>query len=163
MRRPIKIMIQSLSALIILLMAAGVMAAGTNTLSITAAVLSKSNCKFKSATSTLDFGTLDPSSPANVNASTTVLFVCNGSAPNATFLVSDDDGLFETAPNANQMRHATVLTEFLPYSLTLNPTSATVPKGVDQTLTISGTVTSADFQNALMGTFSDTVIITLAP
>lgn len=156
-------MIQLLTALLILLMTGEVMAAGINTLTVTATVLSKSNCKFKSATSTMNFGALDPSSSVDVNASATVLFVCNGSAPNATFFISDDDGLYETGPNANRMRHATVLTEFLPYSLTLNPTSATVPKGVDQTLTISGTVTAANYQNALVGNFADTVIITLTP
>lgn len=139
------------------------MAAGSNTLSVTAAVLSKSICKFKSATSTLNFGALDPSSSVNVSSSATVIFVCNGSAPNATFFISEDYGLYKTGPGANRMRHATVLTEFLPYSLTLNPTSATVPKGVNQTLTVSGTVTAANYQNALMGNFADTVIITLTP
>lgn len=163
MDRPIQKMIQPLTALIILLAAGWAMAAGTNTLTVTAAVLSKSNCKFNSATSTLNFGVINPSSVVNANASTTVNFVCNGSALNATFFIFQDYGLYKTGPGANRMRHATVLTEFLPYSLVLNPTSATVPKGVTQTLTISGTVTPASFQSALAGNFADTVIITLAP
>lgn len=137
--------------------------ADTTTISVTATILSKSNCKFNSNTGTLNFGNLDPANPVDRTVSTTVTFVCRGSEPSATFSITDDDGLYETAPNANRMRHTTVTTEYLPYSLTLNPTSGTVPKNVDQTLTISGTVKGTDYQNAYVGNFSDTVIISINP
>ena len=137
--------------------------ADSTTVSVAAVVLSKSNCKFNSATAALNFGNLDPANPIDRTVSTTVTFVCHGSAPSATFSITDDDGLYKTAPNANRMRHTTVTTEYLPYSLTLNPTSGTVPKNVDQTLTISGTVKGTDYQNAYVGNFSDTVIISISP
>lgn len=138
-------------------------AADNSIVSVTATVLSKSQCKFNSATSTLNFGNLDPANPIDVNATTTVIFRCGGSAPNATFFMTDDDGLYETGLNANRMRHTTVLTEFIPYSLTLNPTSGTVPKNVNQTLTISGTVLGVNYQNAYAGSYSDTVVISIEP
>jgi hypothetical protein len=61
------------------------------------------------------------------------------------------------------MRHTTITTEYLPYSLTLNPTSGTVPKNTDQTLTITGKVKGVDYQDALAGSYSDTVVISIAP
>jgi hypothetical protein len=61
------------------------------------------------------------------------------------------------------MRHTTITTEYLPYSLTLNPISGTVPKNTDQTLTITGTVKGVDYQDALAGSYSDTAVISIAP
>ena len=49
------------------------------------------------------------------------------------------------------------------YSLSLTPTSATVPRGVDQTLTVTGTIQPFEFQNVRAGTYQDTVVITLTP
>jgi spore coat protein U-like protein len=163
MRKPIQKMLQSLTALIMLLMTGGVMAAGTNTLTVSAVVLSKSNCKFNSATSTLNFGSLNPASSVDVTATASIVFVCRGSAPIATFFMSDDDGLYETGFDANRMRHATVLTEHLPYSLTLSPITASVPKNVNQTLTLTGTVRAVDYQIAYAGGYADTVILTISP
>ena len=137
--------------------------AGSTTLSVNATVLSKSNCKFNSNNSTLNFGALDPGNPVNVTANTSVGFVCRGSAPMATFGITDDDGLYNTGPDANRMRHSSVLTEYLPYNLTLNPATGTVPKNAQQILTISGTVRGTDYQNAYAGSYSDTVVVSLLP
>jgi len=138
-------------------------AAGPTVLSVTATVLSKSVCKFQTKASALAFGNLVPSSGANVTAVTTIGFVCNGSAPNATFLMTKNNGLNGTGPGNNRMRHATLLSEFIPYSASLSPSSATVPKGVVQTLTVTGTVNALDYQNAAIGSYSDAVIITITP
>jgi spore coat protein U-like protein len=149
--------------LFILGIASIVNAADTHVVSVTATVLSKSQCKFNSKTSNLNFGNLEPANPIDKTTSTSITFRCGGSAPNATFSITDDDGLYETGPNANRMRHTTITTEYLPYSLTLNPTSGTVPKNTDQTLTIAGTVKGVDYQDALSGSYSDTVVISIAP
>jgi hypothetical protein len=138
-------------------------AADTHMVAVTATVLSKSQCKFNSKTSNLNFGNLDPANPIDKTTSTSITFRCGGSAPNATFSITDDDGLYETGPNANRMRHTTITTEYLSYSLTLNPTSGTLPKNTDQTLTIAGTVKGVDYQDALSGSYSDTVVISIAP
>ncbi len=153
-----------LLALLLSLIATAGYAADNTTVSVTATVLSKSNCKFSPPrTAALNFGTLDPANPVDKNASTSIIFRCGGSAPMATFFISDDDGLYETGPNANRMRHTTITTEYLPYSFTVSPTSGTVPKNTDQTLTISGTVRGADYQDASVGAYSDTVVISIEP
>lgn len=147
----------------LLIMAAGAAAAASNTLTVSATVLSKSQCKFNSASSALNFAAIDPSGSAVATASTTTTFKCVGSASQATFSISHDSGLHKTAPDAARMRHTTVTTEYLPYDLALDPVTATVPKNVNQTLTITGTVTAADYQNAYVGSYADTVVLTINP
>lgn len=151
---------------LVLLLAAGASsahAADTNALTVTATVLSKSVCMFNSASATLNFGALDPGNPVNVTQNTTVTFRCVGSAPIAAFAISSNDGLYQTGPGARRMRHATVLTEYLNYALSLSPTSGTVPKNTNRTLTITGTVTGANYQSAYAGNYADTVTLTLIP
>lgn len=138
-------------------------AAGVNALTVAATVLSKSKCKFNTANATLNFGALDPANTVDVTQFTSVLFVCNGSAPIATFAFTSDDGLYETGPGANRMRHSTVTTEYLPYAISLSPATGTAPKGVTQTLTITGQVNALDYRPALAGNYSDTVVISLNP
>jgi spore coat protein U-like protein len=112
---------------------------------------------------TLAFGTIDPGATSNYTATATRNFVCNGSAPNATFLITAGDGLYASTPGVRRMRHGTTLTEYMTYGLSLSPAAATVPKGVTQTLTVTGTLTPTDFGNVLAGGYSDTVAITLNP
>ena len=138
-------------------------AGGNNVLSVTATVISKSNCKFSTGTSSLNFGTLDPGNPSDSTVNTAVTFRCAGSAPIATYAIGHDSGLYETGVNAPRMRHATIPTEYLPYTLTLNPSSGSAPRNVNQTLTISGTVQGAVFQNAYAGDYADTVVISITP
>jgi hypothetical protein len=62
------------------------------------------------------------------------------------------------------MRHTTTTTEYLPYSFNLNPTSGTVTGNwASHTLTITGTVRGVDYQDALMGNYSDRVIVSIEP
>lgn len=138
-------------------------AAGNNTVTVTATVLSKSNCRFTTLSSSLNFGGLDPVSSSDVISSTTITFRCGGSAPNATFVISQANGLYETGPGVNRMQHSTMVTEYLPYTLTLSPLSNTVPKNVNQTLTISGIVKATDYRTAYVGNYADTVVISIAP
>ena len=140
-------------------------AADSNVVSVTATVVSRGTCWFTTSTSALNFGNLDPSNPVDVNASTTIFFRCFRFFGQVTFFISDDDGLYEAGPNRNRMRHSTVATEYLPYSFNLNPTSGTVPSSLftNRTLTISGTVRGVDYQDARMGNYSDTVVVSIEP
>ncbi len=138
-------------------------AAGTNSLLVSATVLSKSICKFNSATSTLNFGAVNGSSSVDVTASTTITYRCLGSAPVATYAITQNSGLYKTGPSANRMRHTTITTEYLPYTLTLNPVSGTVPKNTPQTLTITGTLKAVDYQTVAAGAYSDSVVVTIIP
>lgn len=154
-------MILILAAFMVLLIVCEGLAAGINSLTVTATVLSKSRCRFNSVTSSLNLGTLDPANPIDVTVSTTISFVCRGSANPATFSISDDGGMNNSG--VPRMRHTTAPSEFLPYNLTLSPTSGTVPKNVNQTLTITGKVLASDYQNSYMGNYNDTVVISIVP
>ena len=134
----------------------------TGTLAVTATVLSKSNCRFDSNTSTLNFGALDPAVAVDVTASASVDYVCRGSAPVAAFLFTDDDGQNPSGPGARRMRHAAA-PEFLPYSLLLSPASGAIPKNTPGTLTASGTVRWADFRGSMAGAYMDSVVVSILP
>lgn len=136
----------------------------SNSVSVSAVILSKSNCRFDNpTTANLDFGTLDPLIPADVSVSATLSFTCRGSSKVATYLISGDDGLHESAPGSPRMQHTTDPSAFLPYLLTLSPTSGSAPKNVAQTLTVKGTVLGSDYQSAIAGNYSDTVTISIQP
>ena len=60
------------------------------------------------------------------------------------------------------MKHAT-LNEYLSYALVLTPESGTVAKNVDQTINLTGRITPGNFQDASVGAYADTVVITLLP
>lgn len=138
--------------------------ASSTVIDVQAVVLSTSNCRFRPPRSaTVDFGTLNPLTGGDVTIITSLTIRCGGSAPLATFSITDDDGLNETGPDANRMQHSVVLTEFMPYTLTLSPTSATIPKNTDQIITITADLLIADYQNAIAGLFIDTVTVNILP
>ena len=151
------------AALAVLLSATLPAQAVTGSLGVSAVVVSRSVCKFQTGPQTLGFGTIDPTSAANATASVTVNVRCMGSAAVATYLFRAGDGLYPAGAGLRQMRHATATTEFLPYSLSISPASASVPRLTAQDVTVTGTVAPADFRNALAGGFSDTVVLTLDP
>lgn len=139
-------------------------AADTGSLAVSAVVLSRSNCKFSGTSSaTLAFNSISPAATTDAVATSSLVVRCNGSAANATFAIAAGDGLFAAGAGAPRMRHAVTATEFLPYAITLTPSSATIPKNTDQTITITGRITPAQVAGAIAGTFADLVAITLAP
>jgi len=150
-------------ALLLAILIARTACAANSTITVSAVVLSKSLCKFRSTSAALDFGVLDPGNAVDVTMATSLEFRCMGSSPIATYAISDDDGMHETGPNTNRMGHLSVPTEFLPYGMTVSPDSGMVPKGEYRTLTVSGTVRGPDYRNSLPGTYSDTVVITINP
>ena len=134
------------------------------TVSVSATVTSNSRCFFLSGNSSLNFGNIDPASPADITAGTNINFFCLGSFRTpAVFYISQDGGLYKTGPGANRMRNTTIATEYLPYSLFLNPVTASVLNWSLQTLTITGVVKASDFQNAYVGNYSDTVVVSILP
>lgn len=138
--------------------------AGAQALTVTATVLSKSNCKFSgAAASSLDFGSVNPASGSDAVATATRTFTCAGSANTATYLVTAGDGLWSTGVGARRMRHATDTTQYLAYSLSVSPSTGNIAKNATGTLTITGRITPSQFANAVAGSYSDTVVITLSP
>jgi spore coat protein U-like protein len=144
---------------LVLGLGSGAMAADSNTVTVTANVTG--TCRFSSPTSTLAFGALDPGSGNPASAATTTNFWCtNGTA----YTITDNDGLYFTGPNANRMRHATTLTQFIPYTFSYNPASGNGSgPGTPITLTISGSILFASYQNADPGDYSDTVVLSITP
>lgn len=152
-----------LAACCTLAVATSAAASGSQTVNISAVVLGNSNCRFTSASpSALDFGTIDPSSAVSASASVTIGYRCNGGSAIVTWNIVANNGLHPAGPGAQRMRHVTNLTQYLPYSLNL-PTSGTVPRNTNQTMTLTGTVTSAAFQTAIAGSYADSVVLTIAP
>jgi len=143
----------------LVLLAGVAFAADTHTVTVTANVVG--TCRFNSATSTLAFGSLDPGVGGDVNASTSTTFWCT---KNASYSITDNDGLYDTGPNANRMRHATTLTEYIPYTFSYNPATGTGNGRTSPiTLNINGTVTFVNYQNAEAGDYADTVVLSITP
>lgn len=137
--------------------------ADSGNLSVSAVVLSRSSCRIDGPSNlTLGFGNIDPASATNATATVNTTIRCTGSDNLATYSFAAGDGQNLQAGN-RRMRHGAVATEFLPYSLSISPASATIPKGATQLITITGTITPAQFQNVRGGFYSDTVAITLTP
>lgn len=131
--------------------------------SVNATLLSKSNCKFQgSSTPALAFGNINPASNTPATASASLTIRCGGAAPIATYTLNHDSGLYGTGPNAKRMKHAT-LNAYLPYTFTLTPASGSVAKNTNLTITVAGTVSPTSFQDAVVGSYSDTVVVTLNP
>ena len=133
-------------------------------MSVSATVLSSSNCRFVVPKSTtLTFGTIDPSSAINATASGSLVVRCGGSAANATFAITHDSGLHETSAGLYRMQHSVTPTAYLAYDVSYSPQSATIPKNTNQTITITGTVTPSQFGNAIAGNYTDTVTVSVSP
>lgn len=132
-------------------------------MNVSAVILTKSNCRFSTNAATLAFGNLDPAVPVDVTVSAPIGFRCNGGPPLSVFLVTDDDGLYEAAPEGNRMRHTVIPGSFLPYAFSVAPASGTVPRNTPQILTVTGTVRGADYQAAAAGDYSDSVVVSINP
>lgn len=139
------------------------LAASSTAVTVSAVILTRSNCRFSTSAAALPFGDLDPGNPVDVTVSVPVRFRCNGGPPTAVYLATDDDGLSETGPDANRMRHAILPGTFLPYEFSVSPASGSVPRNTPQTLTVTGTVRGADYQAAATGDYADTVVISINP
>lgn len=138
-------------------------AAGGHALLVSATILSKNICRFQTTGPTaLAFGAINPASTGPVSTGITLQYRCNGSSAVASWAVSSDDGLYESGAGSPRLRHATVTTEFLPYTLTF-PAAGTVPRNTITNMSITATITPAAFADARIGAYADTVVLTIVP
>jgi spore coat protein U-like protein len=137
------------------------LAGDTATVDVTASVVG--TCKFGvggglggTNIATLAFGSLDPSSTADANATVNYQYWCTKGSVAAT---SADNGL-----NYSGSRRMTNGVDFIPYSFNLtNHTQTGAGKGNPLTATISGTILNADYINVSAGSYLDTVALTITP
>lgn len=140
----------------------------TLTMNVSATVLSKNQCRFTTNAATLAFGTLAAGSPAPPDVLATAILTvrCQGKDDPATFLITDDDGLYESAVDSPRMQNTDdplLPPAYLPYKFSYTPISATVPTKVDQTVTVSATVRGFDYKSAVLGFYSDTITLSVLP
>lgn len=133
-------------------------AGDTQNLSVTASVTGL--CKFSSAAQTFTFGTLDPSAAVvTAGSGASVTYKCTkGTAP--TSLTAGNGSNFSGS------RRMTNGTDFIPYTLTV--AGGTQPglgfsTGKDLSLTLTGSVAAADYVDVSAGSYTDTVVLTVAP
>lgn len=141
----------------------GALHAGTVQMNVSAVITSANTCRFITTAAPMGFGNLDPANPVDVPHTSTFTFRCGGGSKMVVFDITQNGGLHPTGPGKNRMQHTSVAGEFLPYALTLIPPPAPIPRNTDQALQVTGTVRGADYQSARVGSYSDTVTITINP
>jgi hypothetical protein len=107
----------------------------------------------------ITFPTLDPSNATVVSASTQVFIRCSGAGvpPPASWSFT---GSYGANPNL-RMKHAS-LNVYIPYSIG-NPPLLQSTSGSNQTYLVTATILPASYVAAYAGTYSDTLIIGIAP
>jgi Spore Coat Protein U domain len=143
-----------------------VFGADSDTLNLSSIV--NGTCKVTAPPGVLDFGTINPSGNSNVTVSMTFAMKCTkGTISTAA---SDNGGL--NFSGTKRMKHSVTATAFLPYAIAYGGAVGFTGQGfgvaaLAQTVTVTGTVTPAQFQNALVTTagqvYRDTVTITVNP
>lgn len=133
--------------------------AGTHTLTISAVVMSKNVCSFRT-TAALNI-TVNPASAAPATGSANWVLRCNGSSLVATYAMGGGNGQWFLS-GMRRVRHGTTTTEFMAYTLNV-PSGGSVNRNTETPFTITASIDPTAFQNALPGSYSDTVLITLTP
>ena len=144
------------------LVSTSAIAADTYNLSVSATVLGR--CSFTQAagqtlTLTNTLGGIDPSSGTNATGSANITYKCTkGQAPAFSANLGSNEG----GTGANRVSDGT---NFMVYTLNLTTGGAGTGFGAaeNKTLAVAGTVLPAQFQNAAVGTYTDTVTISVTP
>ena len=138
------------------LAAGGAAWADTTTVTVNATVTPV--CKF-TATGSISF-VLDPSVGGNVPGTIAQpTFWCTKSVG---YAINDDIGQHANGA-VFRMQHATILTEFIPYSFTYTAAGTGAGPSSSFTMDIASMVTGADYASAAAGSYSDTVTLTITP
>jgi spore coat protein U-like protein len=104
-----------------------------------------------------------PVNTTDAIATSTARIRCVGGPDSAyplTPLFSDNNGLYGLG-SQHRMRNTVNSTEYLPYSITYS--FIAVNKNAPASITITGIVRAIDYQNAWVGSYSDTVTVTINP
>ncbi len=149
-----------LVAAIALVMSGGA-ATALDTATVTVSAIVPDTCRFNTTTATLAFGVLDPSTAPAVATSTNLSFWCTSGA---SYTITDDDGLYETAVDANRMQSTTLAVfEYIPYTITYNPTGTGLGPANPITLNITGNIAAGSYASNSGDVYEDTVTLTINP
>jgi spore coat protein U-like protein len=141
---------------LVLVLGGVAMAGDTATVEVTANVVGV--CKFLTG-GTMAFGDLDPSTGLDKDATVTQpTFWCT---KGSTYTISDDKG-GNASGNQRRVKHNS-LTEYINYSMNYTTTGTGTGRTGTLGMNISGTITSANYQNASVGGYADTVTLTINP
>jgi hypothetical protein len=159
MKRTLRFAALAATGLVTAFSAAG---ADTYSLGVSAQVLGR--CKFTQAagavlTLTNTVGGIDPSSLTSATGTANITYKCTtGQAPAFT----NDTG---THASGGSNRVADGAGNFMIYTLTLTSggNGAGFGAGADKTLAVGGTITQANFASAPVGTYTDTVVVSVNP
>lgn len=142
--------------------------AETGLININAVVVAGSRCTFQTNSAMINLGNLIPGSGVDVTGTATLTFRCQGKSP-IVYSITDDDGLWESSPGIQRMKHQT-LNEYIIYNFTYTPSTETITDPnpnrtiiINRTLNISATALHNSYQNAPVGVYTDTVTLTLLP
>lgn len=146
-----------LAVIAVVVTAAGaVMAADTASVTVSAAVVG--TCKFNSGGS-MDFGNLDPASGADVAATVTQpAFWCTKSA---AYTLDDDNGQNESG-TTHRVKHASS-NDYIPYTFAYTGTGTGQGKNTAISMDIAGSITGSDYVDSPVGSYADTVVVTVNP
>jgi spore coat protein U-like protein len=129
------------------------------TISVTATVVG--TCKFNGAPAsyTMDFLNLDPSVGTNASATVTASYWCTAGVTPITLTLGN--GLHWSGTTQQMASGGNVI----PYSLAIATPSSAVGLGPASPITavVTGTVQGANYVNAVAGTYTDTVTLTVTP
>jgi len=142
------------------LVAAGVAyASDTSNMTVQAAVIG--SCKFNS-TPTLDFGNLDPASASNGSGSSTISFWCT---KGSSYTVTAGNGNNYDSTNSTRRMKGPSATDLMAYSLTLPGAASGTGAGKSTAITfaVTGSVLNANYINATVGSYTDTVQMAVNP
>lgn len=135
----------------------GIAQAADNTMTVTASL--NGACGFVLPNSTLAFGVLDPTSAANATATTTVDYWCTTGTVAAT--VHNNGANWD---GSNIRMKETSSANYIPYSLAVAGGAGTgAGKSSPLTMTVTGTIANANYVNAAVGSYADTVTLTVTP
>ena len=116
--------------------------------------LAQGDCSFNSGGGSINFAPFDPSVATTKTAFSDVKVKCTPAGTTPTWQFT---GLYGNAPL--RMKHS-LQNAFIPYSVAPSLLSSS---GANQSWRLTATVLGTDYQNALVGSYSDTLTATITP
>lgn len=139
-------------------------AADSASITVSANVLSRALCFFLSGnTLAINVPTINPSGTATMSGSVNTSFWCIGATPQVSYSATASDGNHSPGPGLRRMQHGTVPAEYLDYSLAITPAAGLVNRFTTVNVVVTASVPAAAYQNARAGSYSDRVVLTIAP